>query len=97
MLPLFKSCCKWESVIAQVDGMVRVGRLLKCRCQVRCQVHSAKKRLLSPVFDFLILFLVFRRSFALGRGLAGELEALFDGTEEALVAVVEHGDDVGRT
>ena len=48
------------------------------------------------MFDFLIFFLVLRRGLALGRGLAGELEALLDRTEEAFVAVVQHGDDVGR-
>ena len=49
------------------------------------------------MLDFLVFFLVFRSCLALSRGLAGELEALLDGAEEALVAVVQHGDDVGGT
>ena len=50
------------------------------------------------MLDFLIFSFVFRRGLGLGRGFAGELEALLDGAEEVagdVVDVLEGGDDVG--
>ena len=50
------------------------------------------------MLNLLVLPLVLRRGLGLGRGLAGELEALLDGAEElraGVVDVLERGDDVG--
>ena len=56
-------------------------------------------QILLPMFYLLVLALVFGHSLGLFGGLARELEALFDGTEELaghVVHVLEGGDDVGR-
>ena len=52
-----------------------------------------------PVFNFLVLSLVFWCGFGLGTGLTRKLEALFDGAEELaghVVDVLQRRDDVGR-